>query len=308
MTSETTNPTIGAICDAYLEVKKNPFSYRKCRHPENLASSLKRIRREWGQTPIDEFNKGSTARVEDAFAKWRAEGTQTGTCRKALSILKAACNLAVKRELIRRDQLPIFDLPPAGPPRERVVDPKNELPALLHEAKHGKTPYHIWLQTQLLLRLGCRVGALLALRWEHIDFDNRLILLRETQSAEDRATNKKKRENQPMDQELFDILTEAKARAKSNAVIEWRGKPVSRTYAGQKALYRRAGLENLTRHDLRRSSATFVYNGLEGNVEAAARHIADTKEMAERVYIQKAAEVKLPGIEAIGKVMREASV
>ena len=73
-----------------------------------------------------------------------------------------------------------------------------------------------------------------------------------------------------------------------------------------KANFKRAGIVGLTVHDLRRTSATLVYNGLAGDMEAAARHIADTPEMAERTYVQKSVEVKLPGLKAIGAMIAEA--
>jgi len=158
----------------------------------------------------------------------------------------------------------------------------------------------------LLIRLGCRRGALLKLRWEHIDFEERIIRLRDTQDAAVRATNKKKRENQPMDDEIYALLLEAKENAESDFVIEWRGRGIKSTYGGQRALYKRAGVAGVTTHDLRRTSATFVHNELGGDLDAAARHIADTKEMAAKTYVQADPKVKLPGLQAIGRVMAEA--
>lgn len=300
------NPTVEDICAAYIKAKKDPHAFKKCLHPDNIESSLKRVRAEWGTLTIDEFNKGTLRRVEEAYSKWCSAGTQTGTSRKALSLFRAACNHASKRELIRREQVPLFDLPPPGPPRERVVDPDKELPDILHEAKNGKTPYHIWLQTELLLRIGCRVGALLKLQWsKHIDFEKRVIRLRDTQSADERRDNKKRREDAPMDEDLYRLLLAARERAQSDFVIEWRGKGVSRTYAGQKALYKRAGVENLHRHDLRRTSATYVRDSL--SLEKAAEHIGDTIEMTRKHYAHANPERKLEGIQNVGALLRKAA-
>jgi len=297
---------IREIIAAYTTAKDDRFAFKKCLHPQNIRSSLNRIVTKWGDLEIDAFNKGCVTRVVTAYSEWRSEGTQTGTIRKALSLFRAACKHCIKRELLASNQMPIFDLPPPGPPRERVVDPEKELPGILHEAKHGKTPYHIWLQTELLLRIGCRVGALLKLQWsKHIDFEKRLILLRDTQSAEERRDNKKRRENAPMDDDLYALLMEAKARALSDFVIEWRGHGVSRTYAGQKSLYRRAGVENLHRHDLRRTSATYVRDSL--SLEKAAEHIGDTIEMTRKHYAHANPERKLEGISKVSALLRRAA-
>lgn len=311
--TEKTNPTIGEICAAYLKAKKDPHGYKRCLVPMSVDYSLRRITRTWGHLTVDEFNKGTIARIEDAFSKWSSEPDprtkrpiKTGTIRKGLALFRAACQFAVKRELIARNQVPIFDLPPMGVPRERVVDAKKELPAILREAESDSTPYHIWLQTQLLLRLGCRVGALLDLEWKHIDFENRVVLLRETQSAERRLINKKRRENSPMDNGLYKILK--KAKKKSNGcthVISWRGKPIKRSYAGQIAMYKRAGVEGLTRHDLRRTSATYVRDKL--GLSKAAEHIGDTVEMTRKHYAHSKPELKLKGIAKVSDVLRAAS-
>lgn len=298
--------TLNGIIDAYMREKKNEFSPRRALHPDSIEAHFKAVRALWGDMPYAEFVVGSLLRVETQYIEWRRAGLGQGTCRKRISQLRTAFNYAYRKEMI--EKVPLMELPPAAPPRERFVDPSKELPALLRAADDPNTAFHIRLQTELLLRLGCRKGALLALRWEHIDFENRVIRLRDTQTAEQRQGNKKKRENQPMDDALFELLTEAKSIAKSDHVIEWRGKPVRSTYAGQKALYRRAGLKNIHVHDLRRTSATYVYNESEGDMTAAARHIADTPEMAERTYVQKDVKVKLPGIQAIGSVLDRARI
>lgn len=309
--------TINDILDAYLKEKRNEFADRVCLTADSIEGHLKAIRALWGAMTVEEFAKGTPAdprksrqRVREQVQAWR-RGSETqrpwqpNTCRTRLSKLRTALNYAVNIEMI--EEAPKFDLPAAGPSRERFVHPVTELPALLEKADADNTPYHIWLMTELLIRLGCRKGVLLKLEFDkHIDFENRIVKLRETQTAEERKQNKKRRENQPMDQELYEMLLEARERSKSGFVIEFRGRPVKSTYGGQKALFRRAGIGDVTPHDLRRTSATFVYNELRGNLDAAAAHIADTKAMAEKTYVQKSVDVKLPGIEAIGKLIAKA--
>lgn len=95
-------------------------------------------------------------------------------------------------------------------------------------------------------------------------------------------------------------------RATCDSVIEWCGRGCKTVYPGLKRLLRRAGLGDCRIHDLRRSSATFVYHGLGGNLTAAANHIGDSEKMADAVYVQRNAEVNLPGIRAVSAVIANA--
>lgn len=300
-----TNPTLATLMDIYLADRRNPFAERKCKHPESLASHLKVCRTLWGEMTLNEFRQGSKARVKATCADWRAGGLSPHTCRKRISILKTVFRFAVDEEIIDRGQEPIIKLPPNGAPRERVLDHKAELPALMRAADSSKTPFHVRLNCELSIRTGQRQGAIADLQWsKHIDFENRVILFRETECAEDRS--KKRRTNIPMDDELYALLLDAKERAESDYVIEWRGKKVKNAYVGMKALYKRAGIENLHRHDLRRTAATYVHRGTEGDMKAAASFIGDTEQMAQKHYVQQSAETLLRPVGAIASVLGDA--
>lgn len=297
------NPTLAAIFDAYLAEKRSPLAYKKCKHPETLRVNLIQPRALWGAMAIEDFRAGSKARVKAVVQGWLSADPPLAlaTCRKRVTIMRAAFRFAVSEEIIERGQEPVFELPPSGPARERHVDPEDELPTLLKTADAVRTPYHIRLALLLLLITGQRVGALLALRWHHVDFENRVIRFRETEAAHERG--KKRRVDQPLDDELFDILTAAKERALSDAVIEWNERPVKTIFPAMKRLFARAGMPDLRVHDLRRTSATLVYHALGGDLSGAAKHIGDTEKMAESTYIQKRADVNLPGIRAVSKVI-----
>lgn len=70
-----------------------------------------------------------------------------------------------------------------------------------------------------------------------------------------------------------------------------------------KALYARAGLEGLHRHDLRRTAATLAHRGTDGDMRAAASFIGDTEQMARRHYVQDSAETRLKPVAAISNVL-----
>lgn len=303
------NPLVGAIFDAYIADRSSALAYKRCKHPRALVISLMKARELWGKMPIDEFRVGSKPRVKAAVQSWLAPSPESGqkavslgTVRKRCTIMRAAFSFAVSEELIERGQEPVFELPPNPPPRERYVDQKEELPRLLKEL--DRAPFHLRLAGLLMFITGQRIGAILALEWEHVDFDKRIIFFRDTEAAADRS--KKRRVNQPMDDELFEILTQAKERATCARVVEWNGRGCKTVFPGFKRLLRRAGLGDVRLHDLRRSSATYVHAGTGGSDEAAASHIGDSVEMARKVYIQEDPKVRLPGIEASSKALREA--
>ena len=310
MSQDTTMPTaavtINALCDAYLKDRQNPFAERKCKHPKSLAYHLKATRDLWGHMSVSEFGAGSKARVKATCQEWREQGLSPFTVRKRISILKTVFRHAVDEELIGRADEPVIKLPPNGQPRERFVDDESELPALLRAADQSATPDHLRLLLELLLRTGQRRGAILALKWENVDFDKRVIRFRDTEAASERS--KKRRSDKPMDDGLSDLLTRPdEARDQEcDYVISWRGKRVTNPYHGLKAIYRRAGLADLRTHDMRRSSATYVNNETGGDEQQAANHIDDTVATARKHYIQPNPRVNLPSVEAVSRLMARA--
>lgn len=299
--SDTKNPTVGEIFEAYIAARENPKAYKICKSPRALRICLAEPTKLWGDWRIDDFRKGSRKRVEDAVQEWLVT-LKPATCRKRCTIMRAAFRHAWKYEMIEREREPFFELPPAGPPRERFVDPKNELPALLKEL--DRSPEHIRLGGMLMLITGQRIGAILALQWDHIDFEKRVIRFRDTERPEERT--KKRRVNQPMDDELFRILTVAKERATCSFVVEWAGKGCKTIYPAFKRALKRAGLGSVRLHDLRRSSATYVFNELGGDLTRAAGHIGDTESQADSTYVQRSEVVNLPGIKAVSAVIANA--
>ena len=299
-----TNPTVAELMDAYLADRRNPFAERPCKNPDGLASHMKAARALWGAMPIEEFRVRSRSRVGAQCDEWRAAGLSPFTIRKRVSILKTVFRFAVDQELIERGQEPVIKLPRNGAPRERFVDPVKELPALLKAADSPKTPAHIRLCLHLSLRTGQRQGAIAALTWNLIDFDARVIRFRDTEAAHERS--QKRRTDIPMDDALYALLLEAKEAAETEWVLEWRGKRARQTYHGMKALYARAGIVGLHRHDLRRTAATLVHRGTEGDLKAAATFLGDTEQMAERHYVKKSHETLLRPVEAISEVLAQA--
>jgi integrase len=298
--------TVSDLMDAYLADRRNPFAERPCKNPASLEYHLRATRALWGAMPLPEFAQGSKQRVKAKCQEWRASGLSPFTVRKRISILKTVFRFAVEEEMIARGDEPIIKLPQNGTPRERCLDAERELPLLLAAADEMATPDHLRLLIELALRTGQRRGCILDLRWEHVDFEQRVIRFRDTEEAGKRT--KKRRGNKPMDDALHALLQRAHdARDEEcDHVISWRGKRVRNPYHGLKAVYARAGLAGLRTHDLRRSSATFVHAELAGDMQTAANHINDTVATAAKHYVIHNPSVDLPAINAVANVMERA--
>src|SRR5690606_37440293 len=81
---------------------------------------------------------------------------------------------------------------------------------------------HVRLAILLMISTGARSAAALQLTWDRVDFDRRMIQLR---NPFDR-TRRKGRATVPINDTLLPALQEAKEGALTPYVIEWAGKPV----------------------------------------------------------------------------------
>lgn len=298
---------INSILDVYVEEKRNVHAERKCKHPKSIAQHLQCIRAEWGHMEMADFAQGSKGRVREVVARWRTERKWCSTtCRKRLSIFKAAINHAIDEELIPRTLEPVIKLPPQGPPRERFIDPVTELPLILAEADRSRTPRHTLLALNLYLRTGLRPSSIRDLTWDLVDFERRVIWFQETEAFEDRT--KKRRVNKPMDDDLFELMQREYGNRDEDCpyVVSWRGKQCKTVYHSMKQVFKRAGFPDIQPRDMRRTSATYVYNENEGDASLTANHIGDTEAITMKHYAKADPQVTLPAVQTISRVMMRA--
>ncbi len=186
-----------------------------------------------------------------------------GTVRRELSVLSAALNHAVYNG--RLTSAPKIVLPPSAPNKTRYLE-RDEIERLLKECNEP----HLKLFVLLALNTGARKGALLDLRWQQIDFANRIIFL----NPEGRAQTNKRRAVVPINDRLYDALIEeqfalkhrAEERAKKkkppyppcNHVITFRGAPVTDIKTGFRNACQRAEISCVTPHTLRHTAGTIM--------------------------------------------------
>lgn len=148
-----------------------------------------------------------------AYASARREqGRADSTIKTELELLRACLHHRYG------DAAPALWLPPASAPRDRYLT-QPEVNRLLQSID---TP-HVRLFVILALTTGGRMGALLELTWDRVDFQRRTIDLR----PPGRHQTNKRRTIVPMNQRAAAALLWASWASESEYVIEWAAKPVA---------------------------------------------------------------------------------
>ena len=136
-----------------------------------------------GDAPIHTYETDSGAEiVEDALIKIRGglEGTKNELERKCRGLLNRTFNYAQSRRWIKIN--PVItnrDLLPAHTPTHHPKLEWDEVPAFIEKVETfcwAYPPQQV-LGTKFILLTGLRAGAAVRLKWEMIDFDNKLITI-----------------------------------------------------------------------------------------------------------------------------------
>jgi integrase len=145
-------------------------------------------------------------------AERRAQGRANSTIKTELELLRAC--------LVHRygDAAPAMWIPPASAPRDRYLS-QAEIDKLL---EHVETP-HVRLFVILALTTGARMGAILDLTWDRVDFERGTIDL----NPPGRHKTNKRRTVVPMNNRARAALEEAQRGALTDYVIEWAGERVA---------------------------------------------------------------------------------
>jgi integrase len=176
-----------------------------------------------------------------------ASGVSPGTIRSELKFLRRLLNWSyAKGHLTER---PIhFDLPQAPMPREDYLL-REQFTKVLAEAEYR----HVRLFLILAITTAARMGAILDLTWDRVDFERRRINLRNPV-----FTTRKGRAIVPMNDSAYAALLEAKEHATTPYVIEWGGQRVLSVHKGVVAAAARAGYPWVTAHVLRHTAAVWM--------------------------------------------------
>lgn len=178
--------------------------------------------------------------------KRRALGKHDGTIWTELGHLRTVVKWAQAARLIAH--APAIERPPKPAPKDRWLT-KEEIAQLLA----APMAHHIKLAILLMLSTAARVGAILELRWDRVDFERGQINYRTSDIGP-----RKGRAIVPMNAGLKAALFNAQEAAQSEFVIEWAGAPVASIKTGFNAAVKAAGLEGVTPHVIRHTAAVHL--------------------------------------------------
>jgi len=232
--------TTGEIVQAYLDEKKDRIADHA-----RLENGWKQAKATFGHLRPDQITReicrDYTAQRQQQGVALRGRPTSDATILKELNIIRQALNW-------RGVQGAVIEAPSAPPPRDRHLT-KAEFQRLLEACGMA----HIRLFMVLALSTAGRKSAILQLTWDRVDFDRNQIRL-----AVVGERNRKGRALVPMTDRLRSELLIAKDAALSPYVVEYAGGPVLNIKKGFAAAVARAGLGDITPHDLRHSAAVWM--------------------------------------------------
>lgn len=220
------------------------------------------------------------------WTKMRQATASNGTIHVELGYLRAALYWASKKRII--DQTISIELPQKPRPKTDHIS-KEQFAKLIANT----TLPHVRLFLTLAITTGARMGAILDLTWDRVDFDKRLIML----DNPERDATSKGRAIVPMNRSAFEALATAQKGALSSYVIEWGGLPVKSVKTAFRLLSARSGIK-VTPHMLRHSAAVWMAEGGVPMEEISQYLGHSSTKITERVYarfspgyLQKAASI-----------------
>lgn len=223
-----------------------------------------------------------------AFVKSEeAKGLSTGYLRNLLQTFRAVFKFAVAERYLVSDPTPHFPFR-KGDKLSGCLK-KNEVKIFLDAAREIEPDWFpIWA---MALFTGLRSGELYALRWQNVDFENRIIKVVESWNSKSGVKSTKSGDERivPIAQELVHILSSLRLRTGATGFVlprmwEW-------TKGRQSTVLRKfllgIGLPRVRFHDLRATWATLLLcNGIEPAKVMAMGGWKDLKTM--QIYIRKA--------------------
>ncbi|MFG1317548.1 tyrosine-type recombinase/integrase [Xanthobacter autotrophicus] len=172
--------------------------------------------------------------------------TADGTIWTEMGHLRTVLTWAADKKLI--DHAPKIERPPKPKPKERYLTRREA-----HQLLDAAAVPHIRLAIILTITTAARIGAVLDLTWDRVDFVRAQIKL-----ARPDTTTRKGRATVPINATLMAALREARTGALTDHVIEWNGKAVASIKTGFEAAVSAGGLEGVTPHVLRHTAAVWM--------------------------------------------------
>lgn len=209
-----------------------------------MKHTWKALRDRFGPTEAEAVSIADCRAHTDARRK---AGIKDGTIHTELGHLRMVLLWAKRNKLI--NSVPDIERPSKPEPKDAYLT-RGEVSGMLA----ASISPHIVLAILLLIGTGARIAAALQLTWDRVDFERRMIQLR---NPFDKA-KRKGRATVPMNDTLFKALQTSHKVALSPFVIEWGGMPVKSIKRGLKAAGTAIGRPDVSPHMLRHSAAVWL--------------------------------------------------
>lgn len=236
----------------------------------NMVFSGKAVLPVFGDMRPDEV---TTTTCRAYTARRRKAGRKPGTVWTELNHLQIALNWAARQRLI--PHAISIERPMKPPPRDRRLTR-----AEARRLQDAADSPHVALAIALMLGTGARVGAILDLTWDRVDFASGLV----TYANPDDTGRRKGRATVPMTRDLRQRLEDARRGAQTDYVVEWAARPVKSIKRGFARAVARAELEDVTPHVLRHTAASWMAEAGHPMTEIAAVLGHSDSRTTERIY------------------------
>jgi excisionase family DNA binding protein len=221
----------------------NDYSMSVKRSWRSDKSRLKILDQFFGDTYLDEITPLSITKV----IRWRIEsGNSKSTSNRYLALLKKMFNVAIDEEYLREN--------PARKAKkysekdctnDRVFSEEEESKLMKASSPRLRSVIFVVLQT------GLRLGEVLSLKWELIDFENKMLTVERTKSGKPLMI--------PISGDLWEELKRLRSLDGTSTYVFQNpktGKPIKTTRTAFEGACRRAEITGLTFHRLRHTVAS----------------------------------------------------
>ncbi|MCO6434177.1 site-specific integrase [Nitrosomonas nitrosa] len=208
-----------------------------------------RIRHVFGNKYLDQITRQQIQAFHTAL---KAAGLAASTCNHHVKLLKYSLNLAISWEMMEGPN------PAAKVP---LYHEDNKVAHYLNDAElerllsvlHSDRNRIVCQIAFLLLSTGCRLNEVLSAKWSDIDLEQKIFLVRATNSKSKRIRAV------PLNESAMEVLHQLDTR-EYLFINTQTGKPYTAIAKVWHRIRKKAGLEHLRLHDLRHQYASFLVN------------------------------------------------
>lgn len=258
--------TVGDLCDAYLKDRQADPTVK---YPAAIKNSLGHVKAAIGALPPSMISRATIR----GYTAARRKLVMDSTIDKELRFLRQALKYGVREKWMKGEDEPKIEVPGPSSPRQRFLT-RSEVARIYFQS----SPLHLRVFLGLAIDTLARGKHILALTWDRVDFDRRIIWY---QPHDPRS--KKKTQAAPMSPRLETLLRKAQEAALTPWVVEWRKGRVKSVRKAYGRAVAHAGISDAHKHDLRRTGASWAIQDGQ-SFDAVATLLGDTVEMTKKTY------------------------